>query len=167
MREASFNSIFAHKLEKEMGGKVIKISDKVTLGLPDSMHLFQGITTFFEVKIGTISSIEVVGDRLYCRPWAMIKDLRQFEMCKSLGKHATVLYVIYWPNVRMTAVLPVETLELYRPSRDSQIDKKGLLLIKSPNFLEGHGVDIYKNIWNERRKKLYDQLGRDGSRISC
>lgn len=139
MKEASYNSTLASKLEKEVGGQVIKLSDKATLGLPDSMHVMDGIVTFIECKLGRDSN-------QYVHPWKSINDLRQYETCKRLSKNALVLYAIYYPKTKMSAVLSIADLEILRPHKECAI-------FKGDGLVNGHGVDlIFRKItdWREQ-----------------
>jgi hypothetical protein len=165
VREASYNSIFASKIERQIGGRVIKISDKVSLGLPDSVHLMSGIATFFEVKIGIKRNFCVKNDISYCYPWTCINDLRQYEVCRSIGKNATVLYIIYWPDIRMTTVLSVGSLAMFRPVTQSD-SPNGLQLIEGDNFVKGHGVEVFHQILEKRKREIYGYLAKDYSTIS-
>lgn len=136
MKEASYGAVLALKIEKEIGGRVIKISDRSTLGLPDNLHIKGGFATFIETKIG--QSVSISGNGYSVQPWKCINDLRQFEVCRSLAKNAWVLYAIYYPKVKMTAVLPVVYMNDFRPSENGEYPS----LIEGHNFRTGHGIDM-------------------------
>lgn len=156
MKESSYYGTMRTKLVHEIGGKVIKISDKATLGLPDSMHIGEGVVSYIETKIHDLK------DQNYFIPWSVIKKyVRQFEMCKEIRKHALVLYVIYCPYVKMTAVLDVKTIEehFYR--------NEHILIRSSTSFVNGHGIElISENIMNWRNHVREHLAGNYGSSIS-
>jgi len=113
MKESYFVSKLSIDLERDVGGRVYKISDKSTLGLPDSMHLKDGIITFIETKISYDQ--ECVDNVIYVAPWKSVKkDIRQFEVCKEISKNALVLYCIHYPQVNRTAVLSIPLVEQFR-----------------------------------------------------
>ena len=159
MRENYFNATFAGKIEREIGGIVTKISDRSTLGLPDSHHAYAGVVTFFEVKINEAKdAVQLHDGVMSCRPWDAINDLRQYEVCKRLSRCATVLYVIYHPAACTTALIPLETLALYNRKRN---DNPLIWLPKGPFFTDGYGIEIFNRIRLERRKELYDKLCKE------
>lgn len=130
MRESSYYGTMRTKLVREVGGKVIKISDKATLGLPDSMHIRNGVVTYIETKI-----FDLKNQRFFA-PWDVIKKyVRQFEMCREIRKHALVLYVIYCPHVKMTAVLDVNMIK-------NDFYKNEAILLEGSHFVSGHGIEL-------------------------
>jgi hypothetical protein len=147
MRESTYNSILANKIEKEIGGRVIKLSDRSTLGLPDSIHILRGGVTFIEVKVCKTQTCKE--GKVFVSPWNCIKDLRQYEMCRSLSRYALMLYAIYWPRTKMTAVLSIDALEALRPS---ELNPRGLDLMVGSCLREGHGIDMIKERIEEARK---------------
>jgi hypothetical protein len=153
MRESSYNSSIAGEIEEEIGGRVIKLSDRATLGLPDSLHILDGIVSFIEVKIG--DKFYSVDGHLEVEPWRSIDDLRQYELCRSISKHATVIYMIYYPEIKMTAVLPMKILEYFSPRQGT---KASIRLHEDTNFVNGHGLDALKQILSERRDYLRGKL---------
>src|ERR1035437_3965761 len=104
MNEASYYSMLAHDIESKIGGKITKLADKSTLGLPDSIHVKDGIVTWIETKIGT--GAEIISSLIYTQPWNEAKkDLRQFEVCNRMSKHSLVLYAVYYPMIRASAII--------------------------------------------------------------
>lgn len=150
MKEFSYNSILTGKLLAENGGRVIKIADKATLGLPDSLYVKDSIATFIECKMGHTSSLILRDGKVHVRLWDCINDRRQFEVCRLLSKNATVLYCIYWSRACISAVVPLEILELFRDNRNLLREGKYLAL--------GHGSERVIRIIEERRKRLYERL---------
>ena len=156
MKESPHNSKLSDEIEQKIGGKVIKISDKVTLGLPDSLHYADSLVTFYEVKIGARNYVrDGVDFNLECEPWRSVNDRRQYETCRNMSKNALVLYVIYYPDYEMTAVIPMDMLERYDPVRSKSLHK---WLVEGPYFVKGHGVDRIAELIDERRKQVYDRL---------
>ena len=156
MRENYFNANFARKIEKEIGGVVIKTSDRTTLGLPDSYHAYSGVVTFFEVKINEAkNAIQIVDGVPSCKPWDAVNDLRQYEVCKRLSRCATVLYVIYHPAACTTALIPLDLLALYNRKRN---DNSRIWLPMGPYMADGYGIEIFNRIRLEERKELYERL---------
>jgi len=156
VRENYFNANFSNRLEKEIGGVVIKSSDRTTLGLPDSYHAFKGVVTFFEVKINEAkNAVQLHDGVMSCQPWDAINDLRQYEVCKRLARCATVLYVIYHPIACTTALIPLDLLAKYNRKRN---DDHLIWLPKGPYFVDGYGIEVFNRIRLEKRKELYEQL---------
>jgi hypothetical protein len=143
MKESTFSGLLASKLRKEIGGKIIKISDKVMLGLPDNMHIKHSFVTFYETKIGTGA------DETCCFPWEAINDIRQYEVCKRISRYALVLYVIYYPDIKMTAVLSTTQLSTFRVDKD----KDSIPLFKGPYFSKGHGVESIRHLMERSRSE--------------
>lgn len=136
MKETSYGGTLKAKLKTELHCYAIKISDNATLGLPDSVFLIKESKAFFiETKIGK----ELYGANLGigCVPWDSINDLRQFEVCRSINNHALVLYAIYFPKERYTAVFNVTELQNIRFSPSTMI---GI----GDHLAKGHGVDLIK-----------------------
>ena len=154
MKEASYLSSISSDIEKQIGGKVIKISDRSTLGLPDSMHIRDGIVTYIETKID--EHFEIYGGIIHVQPWkAVKKDLRQFEICRSISRHSLVVYMIYYPAIKRTAVLSVDLLVQFRPSSDDE-DLKYLSLPK--HLVKGKGVQRLSEIMGSNRKEILHVL---------
>jgi len=159
MREASYNSLFASKLERDIGGEVQKISDRSSLGLPDSFHYMGGIVTFFEVKVvNATNAISLYQGKMACKPWEAVNDIRQFEVCRRMNKNATVLYVIYYTASRTSAVIPLELLEKYNRKRHADCL---YYLQKGQYFVDGHGVDAFHRILLDKKKEIYDRLCKE------
>ncbi len=129
MKEAAYNSTLASKIEKEIGGKVYKISDQSTLGLPDSLHIMDGLASFIECKIGKCNQTNWV------EPLKAIKDIRQYEVCRQISKNALVLYAIYYPEIRAAAVIPIDILHRMKNSEEQR-------LFFGQYLTQGHGVDL-------------------------
>lgn len=129
MKEAAYNSTLASKIEKEIGGKVYKISDQSTLGLPDSIHIMNGFASFIECKIGKCSQANWV------EPLKVIRDIRQYEVCRQISKNALVLYAIYYPEIRSTAVIPIEIIHDMKNSEEKR-------LFFGQYLTRGHGIDL-------------------------
>lgn len=156
MRENYFNATFSNRVKQEIGGTVIKSSDRTTLGLPDSYHAFSGVVTFFEIKINEAKDAIQIHDGVpSCQPWDAVNDLRQYEVCKRLARCATVLYIIYHPVACTTALIPLDLLALYNRKRN---DNPLIWLPKGPYLVDGHGVETFNRIRLEKRKELYDRL---------
>lgn len=131
MKENAYGGIMKDKLVKEAGGQIYKISDQATLGLPDYGHIQGGFTTYIECKIGTMFETGPFGFRVY--PRRSVNDIRQFEVCRRIGKEALVLYAIYYPKIKMTCVMTVEMMATY--------DKEEPL-IEGHQFRKGHGIEM-------------------------
>lgn len=163
MNEASYLSAFSDELEKAEGGKVIKISDRSTLGLPDSFHIKDGIVTYFEGKIGT--DYDFIGDHPSVFPWQIVKkDLRQFEVCRSMARNALVVYCIYWTTLKMSAVLPVQKIMSMRSLKGQPLQR-----LDRSFLYPGHGVPQLQNLMHLQRRELYEKFkhvyGTDGEII--
>lgn len=144
MRETGYGGTMKQKLQHQVGGQVIKIADKATLGLPDNLHIYRGMTTYIETKIG-----EDYEDKTdpFVKPWKLIKkDIRQFEVCKQIGKNALLLFVAYYPEIKATWVLNVKELELY---------KEDITLAMGRDFVWGHGIDLIARHENEYRQRMF------------
>lgn len=131
MKENAYGGTLKDKLVKDAGGQVYKISDQATLGLPDYGHIQGGFTTYIECKIGTMHEYTPTGVRIW--PRRSINDLRQFEVCRRIGKEALVLYAIYFPKIKMTCVLRVEEMNDYKKEDE---------LLEGAQFRKGHGTDM-------------------------
>jgi hypothetical protein len=153
MREASYNSTLATEIEEEIGGRVIKLSDRATLGLPDSLHILDSIVTFIEIKIG--EKVFEVDGQIEVEPWKAINDLRQYEVCRAISKYATMIYMIYYPTVKMTAVLPIQVLGLYNPL---QCSPAAIRLREEPYLVNGHGVETLQLYLRQRRNEIRAKL---------
>lgn len=150
MKEATYTAALARDIEKEIGGKIIKISDRSTLGLPDLMHIKDGIITYIETKIG--SGAEIINEIVYTQPWkSVLKDLRQFEVCKSISKHALVLYSIYYPEIKTTAIISIEMLESFRK-------RPGGHFINQNYVITGRGIPQLKWIMESNRKEIANNV---------
>lgn len=148
MRESAYNATLAQKLEKEVGGKVLKVSDRATLGLPDSLHLLGGIATYFEVKLDEDST------HTFICPWDYVKnDIRQFEVCLNLSKYTQVLFGVYFPKLNMTLVLPIEKVNEFRYT-DKRLKK---YVYPGPDFVTGHGVEIILRYMKQRKEEILGQ----------
>lgn len=133
-------------IEKRIGGKMIKIADKATLGLPDSVHVKNGICTWIETKIG--SGEEIINGSVYAQPWKCAeKDLRQFEVCKSISKHSLVLYSIYYPSTKISAVLDIRLMEIFR-------DNPNRFLTDSLYIRGSRGVDQILMFMEENIRRI-------------
>lgn len=150
MKESSYNSTLSRKIEKEIGGQVVKTSDRSTLGRPDSMHVKDGIVSFFEVKVATEYTISE--DKIYVQPWNHINDIRQYEVCKRTSQHALVFYAIYWPIITVSAILTIEELEGIRTEGEE------LWVCTSPVLLVGHGLERIKTIMSRNERKVHAKL---------
>lgn len=162
MKEAAYLSQFSNDIEKKLGGKVIKISDKSTLGLPDSMWLSLGIAVFIESKIENHVEIDREG-RVYVQPWRSIKkDIRQYEVCKSIAQHSCVVFAIYYPSVKMSAILPVEMINQFK-----MLLRDNYAYLCDDKYLQkGRGLEQFKRIVDEHRKEVHGKLDIDYGRIS-
>lgn len=154
MKEYPYTAELTREIESEIGGKVVKISDRSTLGLPDSMHIQDGIVTYIESKIST-RYVEAE-DGIYVQPWASVKkDIRQYEVCRSMSRHALVVYAIYWPKIKMSAILPMDILAKFRPLNEDS--EPGWLC--HPNYLaKGKGLDQLKRIMQKNRENVYGKI---------
>jgi hypothetical protein len=160
MKENVFGPQLVDKVRHEMGGEVIKIADRSTFGLPDYMHVNDDIVTFIETKIGEPKFVQTFANGIACAPWSVVNDLRQYEVCRRLARCAIVLYVIYWPHVRMSAVIDVDLFEQYRYEKSQPpiwLEKReeycGLAV-----FDYGHGDATVVDIMKRRRKVIYENL---------
>jgi len=152
MREAYVNSRIADDIEEEIGGRCIKLSDKVSLGLPDTLHIKDGIITFIEFKIG--DKHETINNIVSVKPWDSVNDIRQYEICRSLAKNCLVLYMIYYKEIKMTAILPVEILNLYNPRYASP----AITLDGNKYLVNGYGIEKLKEMMQENRRKIREKL---------
>lgn len=153
MKEASYNAVMSAVLVQSYGGKAIKMFNPALLGLPDTLHVKDGITNFIEVKMGEKKSLFRKQGVIFCRPWDAINDIRQYNICKSLNRFAPVTYVIYYPDIRWTAVLPFQIMEVFKDSKH--------LLKEGSHFVKGHGIGVLTKIFEQRRKMLYGHLDRE------
>jgi len=152
MKESSYVSTFSSKLEDEEGGKVLKIADKATLGLPDSCHIRNGIITYFETKVS--DDYQIIDNVIYVQPWKIVKkDLRQFEVCKIISRYALVVYCIYWFNLKKSVVLTISQLACLRSEKDQPFQ------YLYPSRLEdGHGVERLRQLMKANREGIYERL---------
>lgn len=153
MKEYDYGATLCEKLEKNYDGIAVKIADKATLGLPDILFVSKGQATFIETKIGKRFSL--VDDIIEINPWLCINDLRQYEHCRKLSRHAMVLYAIYYPEIKFTVVMSVSILSNYRPKENEPIhfiDNTG------PHMEKGHGLGIIGSYIAEYRSKVNDIL---------
>ena len=160
MNEATYLASLSSDIEKSIGGKVVKISDRSTLGLPDSGHVRDGIVIYIEAKIG--DGVLKDSDGVpYVQPWKAIKkDLRQFEVCRSLSQHCCVLYVIYYPEIKRTAVLTIEQCLVFRPKENETTLP---YLSNEEVLVHGKGTKRVIKIMNANRREIY---GRLSTRVS-
>jgi hypothetical protein len=152
MKEASYNAMMSSTLAHTYGGKVLKLADRATLGLPDTIHYKDSVMTWLEVKIGKPSSVlhQKNYREWFCRPSDCVNDLRQYEHCRAIGKSANLIWVIYWPHIRMTSVVTQDMMELFWRTK--------YLLKEGRNFTSGHGIQLIINILEQKRKELYVKL---------
>jgi hypothetical protein len=151
MNEAAYVSTISSKIEEELGGKIFKLADRATLGLPDSFHIFKGLTTFLEFKISTFYATKPTHQQVY--PWRTIKkDLRQFEVCRQMSKHTLVLYMIYYFEIKYTAVLSINEILALKPA-DEYAPIPWTAEKSSVRF--GHGIPQLKEKLESYRKGLY------------
>jgi hypothetical protein len=143
MRESSYGGTLRQKIQEEIGGKVIKIADKVTLGLPDYMHIQDGIVTFIECKMG--ERFEVSKSGWITKPWDVVNDLRQFEVLRQLSKYALVLYVAYYAEVQSHWMMTVAQLRVFKTGGNCILKK-------------GHGTDTLRHYLNVNEEKICDRL---------
>jgi hypothetical protein len=152
MKEASYNALMSDMLVHNYGGRTIKIFNPTLLGLPDTFHFKDGIASFIEVKMGKEKDVVRQNGKLFCRPWAAVNDLRQYEVCRVMSYNATVIYMIYYPHIRWTAVIPMPIMEKLR----------GNYLLKEGNhFVKGHGLGVLVQILRVKRRMLYETLRRE------
>jgi hypothetical protein len=160
MKESSYLSALSLDIEKQIGGKVIKTSDRSTLGLPDSTHILDGIVTYIEAKIGDKVEFDLDGVP-YVQPWRTVKkDLRQYEVCKSMAKHASVVYAIYYPEIKKSAIITVEVLAQFRP-----VEGETTLpyLCSEEVLCSGRGIKQLKQVMARHRKEVYGRLSKSFS----
>jgi len=145
MKESYYLSKLSGDLEKDLHCKIYKISDRSTLGLPDSMILKDGIVTFIETKVAYDE--DYLDKVLYVAPWKTVKkDIRQFEVCKEMSKNALVLYCIHYPQVNHTTVLTMNMVEQFRG-----LDK----WLNNPMYLRpGNGLEQIKMFMIENKEKM-------------
>lgn len=149
MKEATFLSMLSHDLEVDIGGKVVKISDKATLGLPDSMYLNKGFVTYIETKIGDV--YKVIDNVVYVKPWDSIKkDLRQFEVCRMMAKNSLVVFIIHYPKVKKTLVLTLNDIKTLQQYPDSTCNSTNSLK-------EGRGLEKLKIVMGQYQKEMYEK----------
>jgi hypothetical protein len=63
--------------------------------------------------------------------------------------------MIYYPEIKMTAVLPMKILEYFNPRLGTSASKR---LHEGTEFVVGHGLDALKKILSERRDYLRGKL---------
>lgn len=145
MKESGYGAQLARKIEVQLGGKVVKLADRSSLGRPDNLWLKNGIATFIETKIGSHHDDDC------CYPWKEINDLRQFEVCRNFSRHSLVIYAIYYPNMKKSAILEVNFLATYRV---------GIGGGPKPyhTWTDGHGIETINELAQEDRRYRYDQL---------
>jgi hypothetical protein len=151
MKEAYYLAVLSLDIEKEIGGKVTKIADKSTLGLPDSIHCHRGLATFIETKISE-GRLDPQG-KFRVQPWrAVKKDVRQFEVCRDLSKNALVLYAIYYPDMKMSAILTIPQLVELRGKED--------FWLNDPHILgPGRGLSQIKHHQEVYRREVLGRIG--------
>ena len=146
MNEASYNSALSTDIKRLMGGRTVKIADKATLGLPDSMHIQYGLVTFYECKISKSNN------RAFVFPWAHINDNRQYEVCKKFSEHALVLYAVYFPFIKYSLVVSIRELENRRSNTSITVGPGRF-------FTPGHGADLIKARIIDYREQTWNTLG--------
>ena len=159
MKEASFGGGFARELVEAYGGRVHKISDRSSLGLPDNMYYKTSIVTFYETKIYHLQPQKTESGLWRIEPWAAVNDLRQYEVCRQMSTHATVAYVIYCPTIRMTAVIDLKFFEMFRKSEKNPVPIK--YLSEGDNFESGNGVESLIRLINRQREQTFTVLTRN------
>ena len=137
MKEATYGATLSTKLVKVFGGKIEKLSDRVGLGRPDYLWILDRKASFFETKIGKHYGYGVDGTP-QCYPWKEVNDLRQFEVCKQWSRHAPLIYAIYYPDLKMSAILPLIELESFRTG----IGSERIPCIQGIRFVKGHGAEV-------------------------
>jgi hypothetical protein len=151
MKETAYGAVLGSKIKREIGGQVFKISDNATLGLPDNMHIRRGLITYIETKIGNMHE-----DLTYkfCYPWDSVNDLRQYEVCKKIRNDALLLWIIYYPSFKYTAVLDIDELDIMRS------DKGGpkFVLTEGLNLVKGHGLGAINRYMEMEKKLVYARL---------
>jgi hypothetical protein len=154
MLESTFGGALSSDIERKMGGKIFKISDRSTLGLPDYIHLLTGIATYIETKIG--DEYTLAEGFHYIQPWKIIKkDIRQYEVCKLISRHTLVLYAIYYPEIRKTAILTMDNVEQLRP--DNPLAK--IPWLNSADILQvGYGSNRVVQLMINHRKEVHASL---------
>jgi hypothetical protein len=161
MKETAYWSQLRNKLVKATGGLTYKMADSSSLGRPDSFHIKDGIITVIETKIGkNFHHTETVGP--LCFPWKEVNDRRQFEVCKEMSREGLVLYAIYYPKIKYTAVLEVNYLNEFRMGLGA--DPKPLEV--GPNFVAGHGIELIVDHIKQNRRKVYARLDLKLRKIS-
>jgi hypothetical protein len=155
MKEAPYTSSLSNTLEKLTKGKVLKISDRSTLGLPDCSHIKDSIVTYIETKVE--DRFEKLAGEFYVQPWLTIKkDLRQFEVCKEISKKALVLYAIYYPKIKHSCILGFDEIAQLRETED------GFVPYLNPKLLIfGHGAEDIVYRMKLRKEELYATLVRE------
>jgi hypothetical protein len=135
MKEISYGNTLRDKIRKELGGTFIKIADRATLGLPDYFYLNKGFAAIVETKQSD--------DKIWpLDPWDSINDLRQYENIKRLSKHVLSIYAIYYWKLKMSAIVTVPDLEMFKSFRPTLLGE-GMFITK------GHGLNLFKKRWNE------------------
>jgi hypothetical protein len=154
MLESTFGGALMSDIERKMGGKAFKISDRSTLGLPDYIHLFTGIGTYIETKIGTEYTLSEGFH--YIQPWKVIKkDIRQYEVCKLISKNTLVLYAIYYPEIRKTAILTLDNIQQLRPDNPLA----SIPWLNSADILQvGYGSNRVIQLMINHRKEVHANL---------
>jgi len=162
MKESSFVSKFSTDLEKKAGGKMYKLADRASLGRPDSFHLKSGLVTFIEFKVE--ERVEWAAGNSWVQPFKTIrKDLRQYEICREISKNALVLFVIYYPRIKYSAVLTVDQMVSLRC--DKEEDAFGIHEDKWLNpkaLLQGFGIPKVISHMNDYKEKLIEKLRVNG-----
>lgn len=153
MKEATYTSALSDAIEKNLGGKVLKISDRSTLGLPDLVHIKDGIVAYVETKI--LDKYEISDNVVYVQPWRVAeKDLRQYEVCRGISKHALVVYAAYIPAAEMSLVIPVTVLQ-------DHFKKTPTNWLTSEIYLHtGKGLHQYRNFYYQYRRNIHAALNR-------
>lgn len=149
MKEASYYSELSDDVVRRVGGKMIKISDRSTLGLPDSMHVVNGIVTYVETKIG--EGVQEINGFDYVQPWKFVKkDMRQYEVCRSISKHALVLYAVYYPSERISCVMKISDIEPLRHNPEAWVC--------NPDFIKfGRGSDQIIQLMEQNKREIMDR----------
>ncbi len=151
----NFNSTFNKELQEEYGGRSIKLAEKVNLGIPDTLHICGGILTFIEIKIS--DSLPIVRDgKISVKPWDSINDIRQYEVARNLSRQCLTLYVIYYSEIQMAAVLTMKELSFFDQNKLG--DRASIELEEGDNLVKGHGIERVIELMKEQKRSIYERL---------
>jgi hypothetical protein len=157
MLESAYGSQLAEDIEKNIGGKVQKVHDNVMLGLPDYSHILNSVVTYIETKIG--EQYEIVDGVTFVQPWKIVKkDIRQYEVCRAISKHALVVYAFYWPELKKSLILRMDQLSQLRPKPGND----EIPWLSNPQLLMvGRGITQLQRLMTKNRKDTYALLGEE------